>query len=59
MKKLVANGYVSTKFFPFPKWVVQQWLRFTNADTTKENDQIQQKKFKYHKPRVDSETQAR
>ena len=43
MKKLVANGYVSTKFFPFPKWVVQQWLRFTNADTTKENDQIQQK----------------
>ena len=38
---------------------VQQWLWFTNTDTTKENDQIQQKKFKYHKPRVDSETQAR
>lgn len=29
-----------------------------NNDTTKENDQIQQKEFKYHKPRVDSETQA-
>ena len=38
---------------------VQHWLRFSNDDTTKENDQIQQKEFKYHKPRVDSETQAR
>ena len=38
---------------------VQQWLWFTNTNTTKENDQIQQKEFKYHKPRVDSETQAR
>ena len=34
---------------------VQQWLWFTNTNTTKENDQIQQKEFKYHKPRVDSE----
>ena len=38
---------------------VQQWLWFTKTDTTKENDQIQQKEFKCHKPRVDSETQAR
>ena len=38
---------------------VHKWLWFTNTDTTKENDQIQQKKFKYHKLRVDSETQAR
>ena len=38
---------------------VQQWLWFTNTDTTKENDKIQQKEFKYHKPRVDFETQAR
>ena len=28
---------------------VQQWLWFTNTDTTKENDQIKQKEFKYHK----------
>ena len=38
---------------------VQQWLWLTNTDTTKENDQIQQKEFKYHKPRVDSENHAR
>ena len=28
---------------------VLQWLWFTNTDTTKENDQIKQKEFKYHK----------
>ena len=46
---------------------VQQWLWFTNTDTTKEKDQIQQKKMiRFNKRNlnatslgVDSETQAR